>query len=252
MNCLVHHTLLIPPSLLHSHLLPPSLPPSPPHLQAGVALVLQQDLNHTHVALVHGHVERRLLALVPGIEVHHVPGQEVDNVWLIPKAGMVDRPVPILVLRGGGGEGGRERGREGRREGGRKEGGREGEREGERREKGGRRGGKEGGRKEGGREGGREGGEGGRKEGGREGERERERREEGREGGREKRGRKGGREGGKEEREGERREEGRERGRERVLSLQVQHFCFLQCAPWYRYPCLALLLVQNPQSSYDI
>ena len=135
MNCLVHHTLLIPPSLLHSRLLPPpsppppslppplppSLPPSLPHLQAGVALVLQQDLNHTHVALVHGHVERRLLAAVPGIEVHPVPGQEVNNVWLIPKAGMVDRPVPILVLRGGG--------REGRREGGRKEGGREGGRE---------------------------------------------------------------------------------------------------------------------------
>ncbi len=55
--------------------LPPSLPPSPPHLQAGVALVLQQDLNHTHVTLVHGHVERRLLAAVPGIEVHPVPGQ---------------------------------------------------------------------------------------------------------------------------------------------------------------------------------
>ncbi len=94
MNCLVHHTLLIPPSLLHSRLLPPSLPPSLPlslpHLQAGVALVLQQDLNHTHVALVHGHVERRLLAAVPGIEVHPMPGQEVDNVWLIPKAS----PVP--------------------------------------------------------------------------------------------------------------------------------------------------------------
>ena len=107
----------LPPSLPPS--LPSSLPPSPPHLQAGVALVLQQDLNHTHVALVHGHVERRLLAPVPGIEVHPMPGQEVDNVWLIPKAGMVDHPCP----EGGGG-------REGRREGGRKEGGREGGREG--------------------------------------------------------------------------------------------------------------------------
>ena len=141
-----------PPSL------PPSLSPSPPHLQAGVALVLQQDLNHTHVALVHGHVERRLLAAVPGIEVHPMPGQEVDNVWLIPKAGMVDRPVPILVLRGGGG--GREEGKEGGREGERREEGREGEgggREGERREEGregSREGGKEGGKK--GREGGRE------------------------------------------------------------------------------------------------
>ena len=46
-----------------------------------------------------------------------MPGQEVDNVWLIPKAGVVDRPVPILVLRGG--EGGREGRREGGREGGR-------------------------------------------------------------------------------------------------------------------------------------
>ena len=85
--------------------------------------MLQQDLNHTHVALVHGHVERRLLAPVPGIEVHPVPSQEVDNVWLIPKVGMVDRPVPILVLRGrreGGKEGGREKGgRKGGREGGR-------------------------------------------------------------------------------------------------------------------------------------
>ena len=113
------------PSLTSSLPPPPSLPPSPPHLQAGVALVLQQDLNHTHVALVHGHVERRLLAAVPGIEVHPVPGQEVDNVWLIPKAGVVDHLVPILVLRGG---------REERTEGGRKEGGREGEREGEREE----------------------------------------------------------------------------------------------------------------------
>ena len=123
MNCLVHHTLLIPPSLPHS--LPPSLPPSLPHLQAGVALVLQQDLNHTHVALVHGHVERRLLGAVPGIEVHPVPGQEVDNVWLIPKAGMVDHPVSILVLRGGGRRkegGGREERREGEREGEREEG----------------------------------------------------------------------------------------------------------------------------------
>ena len=128
---------LPPPSSLPPSL-PPSLPlslPPPPHLQAGVALVLQQDLNHTHVALVHGHVERRRLAPVPGIEVHPVPGQEVENVWLIPKAGVVDRPVPILVRGGGGGGGGGgEGGREGRREGGRKEGGREGEREGEREE----------------------------------------------------------------------------------------------------------------------
>ena len=108
MNCLVHHTLLIPPSLLHSCLLPPPLPPSPPpppHLQAGVALVLQQDLNHTHVALVHGYVEWRLLALVPGIEVHPVPGQEVDNVCPHPCPGG-----------GGGREGGREKG--GRKGGG--------------------------------------------------------------------------------------------------------------------------------------
>lgn len=50
------------------------------------------------MAPVDSHVQCCLLLLVPGIQVHGVLSQDGDHFWLVPKSGMVDSTVSVLIL----------------------------------------------------------------------------------------------------------------------------------------------------------
>ena len=63
-----------------------------------MAAQVQQCLHHLQVALVDGDVQRRLPALVPGVEVGAAPLQHLDDRALVPERRVVHRPVPVLVL----------------------------------------------------------------------------------------------------------------------------------------------------------
>jgi hypothetical protein len=63
-----------------------------------VAVVLQENPNHTHVSLVHGHVKRSLPSLVPRVQVCRVPRQKVDDLRFVAETCVVDRSVSVLVL----------------------------------------------------------------------------------------------------------------------------------------------------------
>ena len=63
-----------------------------------MAVLLEQDLDDGHMPLVDGQVEWCLFALVPGVEVDGVLGQDSDDIRLVTQRGVVDGSVTILVL----------------------------------------------------------------------------------------------------------------------------------------------------------
>lgn len=68
------------------------------YLQAGVAAVLQEDFDDRDVPFIHSYVQRSLLPSVTSIQVNSVLSEQFENIGLVPKAGMMNSFVTILVL----------------------------------------------------------------------------------------------------------------------------------------------------------
>ena len=63
-----------------------------------MALEIEQGLDDAHVALVDGDVQRRLPALVPGVEVCAGARQALHHRGLVAERGVVGGAVAVLVL----------------------------------------------------------------------------------------------------------------------------------------------------------
>jgi len=63
-----------------------------------VTAEIQQGFDHLEVALVDSDVQRRLPALVPGVQVGAAPLQDLDDRALVPEGRVMDRPVAVFVL----------------------------------------------------------------------------------------------------------------------------------------------------------
>lgn len=68
------------------------------YLEAGVAAEVEQRLHDLQVTLVDRDVQRRLSALVPGVEVGSSSVQNLDDGALVAKRGVMHRPVSVLIL----------------------------------------------------------------------------------------------------------------------------------------------------------
>ena len=60
--------------------------------------MFEEDLDDRDMALIDGDVERGLFPTVASIQVDSVLGEQLQDVRLITKAGMVDGPITIFVL----------------------------------------------------------------------------------------------------------------------------------------------------------
>ena len=59
---------------------------------------VQQGFDHLEVALVDSDVQRRLPALVPGVQVGPAPLQDLDDRALVSEGCVMDGPVSVFVL----------------------------------------------------------------------------------------------------------------------------------------------------------
>lgn len=60
--------------------------------------MFEEDLDDRDMALIDGDMERGLFPTVASIQVDSVLGEQLQDVRLITKAGMVDGPITIFVL----------------------------------------------------------------------------------------------------------------------------------------------------------
>ena len=63
-----------------------------------MAVVFEENLNDRDVPLVDGHVKRGLLPSIASVQVDSMLGQQLQDIRLITKAGVVDSPITVLVL----------------------------------------------------------------------------------------------------------------------------------------------------------
>lgn len=63
-----------------------------------MAVVFEQDLDDRDVSLIDSHVEGGLLPSVASVQVDSMLSQQLQDIRLITKTGMVDSTVTILVL----------------------------------------------------------------------------------------------------------------------------------------------------------
>ena len=60
--------------------------------------MFEQDLDDRDVPLIDSHVQRSLLPSVASVQINSMLGQQLQNIRLITKAGMVDSPITVFVL----------------------------------------------------------------------------------------------------------------------------------------------------------